>query len=97
MSSEDDRKKLAEIAHRLYPYLFSGQKLEVDSETLGERLERVRAGLLPETLRLQYGLRWGRGRRRMFQVAVSMVPRVISLTPPLLRVWPLPGRTVSLR
>jgi len=59
-------------------------------------LELITAGLLPETLRIQYGLAWGRGRRVLFRSAVRTLPHVVALTPPLLRVWPLPGRTVSL-
>ncbi|MGH7763857.1 MAG: oxygenase MpaB family protein [Candidatus Dormibacteraceae bacterium] len=56
----------------------------------------VTAGLLPPTLRGQYGLAWGRGRQRVYRLAVKTVPRIIALTPPLLRVWPLPGRNVTL-
>lgn len=59
-------------------------------------LEIVTAGLLPPALRDQYGLPWGRGRRRAFDVLVKTVPRVVALTPPLVRVWPLPGRNVGL-
>ena len=58
--------------------------------------EVVTAGLLPATLRTQYGLAWGPGQRRAFKVATSTLPRIVALTPPLLRVWPLPGHTVSL-
>ncbi|MFI5284074.1 MAG: oxygenase MpaB family protein [Candidatus Dormibacterales bacterium] len=59
-------------------------------------LELITAGLLPETLRVQYGLAWGPGRRRLFRAAVKAVPRLVAVTPPLLRVWPLPGRNVGL-
>lgn len=58
--------------------------------------EIVTAGLLPATLRRQYGLAWGAGRQRAFGVAVATVPKVVRFTPPVLRVWPLPGRNVSL-
>ena len=58
--------------------------------------EIVTAGLLPESLREQYGLPWGSVQRRAFRVAVATVPRVVKLTPPVLRVWPLPGRNVTL-
>jgi uncharacterized protein (DUF2236 family) len=58
--------------------------------------EIVTAGLLPRTLREQYGLAWGAGQRRAFRVAVATVPRVVRLTPAVLRVWPLPGRNVTL-
>jgi uncharacterized protein (DUF2236 family) len=58
--------------------------------------EVVTAGLLPATLRAQYGLPWGAGRQRAFRLAVRTVPRVVALTPPLLRVWPLPGHGVTL-
>lgn len=57
-------------------------------------LEIITAGLLPPTLREQYGLAWGAGRQRVFRLAVRTLPRIISLTPPLIRVWPLPGRTL---
>ncbi len=58
--------------------------------------EVVTAGLLPASLREQYGLPWGAGQRRAFRLAVAAVPRVVALTPPLLRVWPLPGHNVTL-
>jgi uncharacterized protein (DUF2236 family) len=58
--------------------------------------EIVTAGLLPPALREQYGLPWGAAQRRGFRVAVAAVPRVVALTPPVLRVWPLPGRNIKL-
>ena len=58
--------------------------------------EVVTAGLLPPVLREQYGLPWGRAQQRAFRLAVAAVPRVVALTPPVLRVWPLPGRNVKL-
>ena len=59
--------------------------------------EVVTAGLLPAALREAYGLAWGRRRERAFMLAVAAVPRIVALTPPLLRVWPLPGHTVTLK
>jgi uncharacterized protein (DUF2236 family) len=56
----------------------------------------VTTGLLPPALRDQYGLAWGAGQQRAFRLAVRTVPRLVALTPPVLRVWPLPGRTVKL-
>jgi uncharacterized protein (DUF2236 family) len=58
--------------------------------------EVVTAGLLPATLRKQYGLPWGAAQRRAYRVAAAAVPRVVAVTPQLLRVWPLPGRNVTL-
>jgi hypothetical protein len=29
-------------------------------------------------------------------MAVAAVPRIVALTPPVLRVWPLPGKSVKL-
>ena len=58
--------------------------------------EVVTAGLLPAALRDQYGLAWGAGQQRAYRLAVRTVPRLVALTPPLLRVWPLPGRSVHL-
>jgi uncharacterized protein (DUF2236 family) len=58
--------------------------------------EVVTAGLLPPTLREQYGLPWGAAQRRAYRLALAAVPRVVAITPPVLRVWPLPGRNVSL-
>jgi uncharacterized protein (DUF2236 family) len=57
--------------------------------------EVITAGLLPATLREQYGLAWGAAQRRAYRLAVAAVPKVVALTPPLLRVWPLPGRNVT--
>lgn len=59
-------------------------------------LEIVTAGLLPKALREQYGLAWGRSRQRLYRLTIRTVPRVVAMTPPVLRVWPLPGRNVSL-
>ncbi len=58
--------------------------------------EVVTTGLLPPSLRESYGLAWGRGQQRAFRLAVAAVPRMVALTPPLLRVWPLPGNSVKL-
>jgi len=57
-------------------------------------LNVVTTGLLPPALRKQYGLPWGPGQQRAYRLAVSVLPRVIALTPPLLRVWPRPGRSI---
>jgi uncharacterized protein (DUF2236 family) len=51
-------------------------------------------GLLAPALREQFGLPWGPRQQRAYRVAVAVVPRVIALTPPLLRVWPRPGRSI---
>ena len=56
----------------------------------------VTAGLLPSSLRAQYGLAWGPGQQRVFRLAVRTLPRLVAITPPVLRVWPLPGHTVKL-
>jgi len=58
--------------------------------------EIVTAGLMPRSLREQYDLAWGPGQQRAFRVAAATVPRLVRFTPQLLRVWPLPGRNVSL-
>ncbi len=58
--------------------------------------EVVTAGLLPPALRSQYGLSWGPGQQRAFRLAMRTVPRLVALTPPVLRVWPLPGHTIRL-
>lgn len=54
----------------------------------------ITTGLLTPPLREQYGLPWGPGQRRVFRLALSVLPRAIALTPPLLRVWPRPGRSI---
>lgn len=54
----------------------------------------VTTGLLTPALREQFGLSWGPRQRRAYRLAAAVVPRVISLTPPLLRVWPRPGRSI---
>lgn len=58
--------------------------------------EVVTTGLLPAALRENYGLVWGRRQQRAFKLAVAAVPRIVALTPPVLRVWPLPGHSVKL-
>lgn len=57
-------------------------------------LNLVTTGLLPPTLRSQYGLDWGPHRQRAYRLATTVVPRLVALTPPLLRVWPQPGRSL---
>jgi uncharacterized protein (DUF2236 family) len=59
-------------------------------------MDVITAGLLPPALRSEYGLAWGAGQRRAYRVAVRTLPRLVALTPPLFRVWPLPGRNVKL-
>jgi len=59
-------------------------------------LELVTTGLLPAPLREQYGLPWGRGQQKFFRLLVIALPKLVAVTPPVLRVWPLPGRNVSL-
>jgi len=59
-------------------------------------LNVITTGLLTPPLREQYDLPWGPGQRRVYRLAVRVLPRVIALTPPLLRVWPRPGRSVVL-
>ncbi len=58
--------------------------------------EAVTAGLLPRTLREQYGLRWGVAQQRMYRLMVIALPRLVAVTPPVIRVWPLPGHNVKL-
>jgi uncharacterized protein (DUF2236 family) len=60
-------------------------------------LEVITAGLLPPLLREQFQLPWGSGRQRAFRFAIRTLPRVVAITPPLLRVWPLPGHNVTLK
>jgi uncharacterized protein (DUF2236 family) len=57
-------------------------------------LNVVTTGLLAPALREQFGLPWGPRQQRVYRLAVAVVPRVIALTPPLLRVWPRPGRSI---
>jgi len=57
-------------------------------------LNVVTTGLLAPALREQYGLAWGPRQQRVYRLAVAVVPRVIALTPPLLRVWPRVGRSI---
>jgi uncharacterized protein (DUF2236 family) len=57
-------------------------------------LNVVTSGLLSPALREQYGLAWGPRQQRAYQLAVAVVPRLIALTPSLLRVWPRPGRSI---
>ena len=57
-------------------------------------LNLITTGLLSPALREQYGLRWGPRQQRAYRLALRVVPRVIALTPPLLRVWPRPGRSI---
>jgi uncharacterized protein (DUF2236 family) len=89
------------------PVRVEGRARELAAQVLRPRLrllpspvmipfEVVTAGLLPATLREQYGLAWGPRQQSAYRLAVKALPRVIALTPPLLRVWPLPGHNVTL-
>jgi uncharacterized protein (DUF2236 family) len=90
------------------PVRVDARALELAQQVLRPRLrllpgpvmipfEVVTAGLLPPTLRAQYRLPWGPRQQRAYRLALAALPRVIALTPPLLRVWPLPGRNVRMR
>ena len=57
--------------------------------------EIVTAGLLPASLRDRYKLAWGTRRQRAYRLAVAAVPRLVALAPPVVRVWPLPGRSIK--
>jgi len=59
-------------------------------------LNVVTTGLLPTVLRQQYRLPWGARQQRAYRLAVAVLPKLIALTPPVLRVWPLPGHSVVL-
>jgi uncharacterized protein (DUF2236 family) len=59
-------------------------------------LNVVTTGLLPSSMRKQYRLAWGLRQQRLYRLAVAVLPRVIAITPPLIRMWPLPGRSVVL-
>ncbi|HET9782909.1 MAG TPA: oxygenase MpaB family protein [Candidatus Dormibacteraeota bacterium] len=59
-------------------------------------LELITTGLLPASLREQYRLSWGRVHARMFRLFTRALPLLIAVTPPVLRVWPLPGHNVRL-
>src|SRR6266849_7844497 len=58
--------------------------------------EAVTAGLLPRTLREQYELPWGVAQQRLYRLMVIALPRLVAVTPPIVRVWPLPGHNVKL-
>src|SRR5438067_1046779 len=62
----------------------------------GHEDRALAAGLLPAALREQYGLRWGAAQRRLYRLMVIALPRMVAVTPPVLRVWPLPGHNVKL-
>jgi uncharacterized protein (DUF2236 family) len=59
-------------------------------------LNVVTTGLLPATLREQYRLPWRSREQRAYRLAVAVLPKLIAITPPLIRVWPRPGRSVVL-
>jgi len=59
-------------------------------------LNVVTTGLLPPALREQYSLPWGSGEQWVNRFAVAVLPKIIAITPPLIRVWPRPGRSVVL-
>ncbi len=58
--------------------------------------EIVTTGLLPPPLRDQYGLKWSSPQERLYRLFALAIPRLVAVTPPVLRVWPLPGHNVRL-
>lgn len=58
--------------------------------------ELITSGLMPTELREQYGLPWGRAHQRVYAFFTRALPRLVAVTPPVLRVWPLPGHNVRL-
>ncbi len=58
--------------------------------------ELITAGLLPASLREQYGLPWGKRQERLYRLFTIALPKLVAVTPPVLRVWPLPGHNVRL-
>jgi len=59
-------------------------------------LNVVTTGLMPPWLREQYRLPWGLWEQRVYRLAVATLPKIIAITPPLIRVWPRRGRSVVL-
>jgi uncharacterized protein (DUF2236 family) len=51
-------------------------------------LGTITAGLLPEPLRVQYGLKWGRFERAAFRVCRRAMPLVLGVTPRTIRFLP---------
>jgi uncharacterized protein (DUF2236 family) len=78
------------------PVKVDARSLELARQVLRPKV-RLLPGLLPPALRDQFQLPWSRGRQRAFRFAVRTLPRVVALTPPVLRVWPLPGHNVTLK
>jgi uncharacterized protein (DUF2236 family) len=106
-SSLGDFKRYLEDMMSAGPVRVGARALELSRQVLRPRLRLlpgpvfvpfgvVTAGLLPATLREQYGLAWGLRSQRAFRLAVASVPRLVALTPPVLRVWPLPGHSIRL-
>lgn len=58
--------------------------------------EFITAGLMPPMLRKQYGLQWGVRQARLYRLFQIAVPKLVAVTPPVVRVWPLPGHNVKL-
>ena len=51
-------------------------------------LRSITAGLLPPLLREQYGLRWGRRQRATFKLCRLLMPRLVAVSPRVLRFLP---------
>src|SRR5438067_13816889 len=51
-------------------------------------LSTITAGLLPDALREQYGLKWGRPERLAFAWCRALMPRLLPLAPPVVRYLP---------
>ncbi len=51
-------------------------------------LRTITAGLLPVRLREQYGLEWGKPQRAVFTVCEKVLPRILRVTPPVVRFLP---------
>ena len=86
---------VGETAHELSQLVLRPRVMRIPG-VMFVPLELITTGLLPASLREQYRLSWGRAQEGVFRLFTRALPRVIAVTPPVLRVWPLPGHNVKL-
>lgn len=75
-------------AHDVCAAILRPRKLPLPLRPLYDALNLATVGLLPPTLREQYGLSWGPQRERLLGASTSLVRRLMPLVPTLVRELP---------
>ena len=84
----DETLEVTPPAYDVAAAILRPRKLPLPLRPLYDALHLATVGLLPQTLREQYGLRWGPQRERLLGASTSLVRRLMPLVPALVRELP---------